>query len=931
MRIPDATYRLQLTPDFTFKDVASIVDYLDRLGVSHIYASPITRTRRGSAHGYDVVDPTAINEELGGREGFELAVGKAREHNLGWIQDIVPNHMAVDPQNHWLMDVLENGADSRYRNFFDIDWKHIYEGIRGRMLAPFLGSFYGEAIERGQIRLEMREHGLSATYYDLVLPLKISSYPIILNYRIEDLERELGRTERDFITYIGTVNLLTALPAADHLPARARQVRHAKQSLWKLYRESDAIHAFIDKNLAIFNGTAGDPRSFDLLDSLLAEQNFRLSFWKVATEEINYRRFFTINDLITLQVDDEEVFESCHKLIFDLMADGSLDGLRVDHIDGLYDPLRYLIRLRKRVPEAYIVVEKILQRSESVPRTWPIQGTTGYEALDMVTGLFCDGAKRTAFNRLYRRYYSVESYPRLSASKKRLIAEHHLAGDIDNLAHSLKRISSHDRHGNDLTLNGLRRALVEILAWFPVYRTYTDGNGVSSKARPYIEEAIMMAQRQRPSLTYELLYIKSFLLLDRPAAASGRDRDEAVEFIMRFQQISGPLMAKGFEDTFLYIYNRLLALNEVGGDPENFGVTMKQFHSFCEERVRVMPHSMNTLATHDTKRGEDVRARLLVLSEIPRVWRDTVNGWMQLNRRHRTRREGRVIPEANDEYFLYQTLIGAYPFDERAYGDFVSRIKSYIIKAVREAKVHTAWLKPDEEYEQVYVDFVDKILARTDDNQFLPKFVDFQKYIAHYGVYNSLSQTLIKIAMPGLPDFYQGSELWDFNLVDPDNRRPVDYDLRRQYLQDMESALQGNVAEYVASLVSAPADGRLKMFLIRQALKARGEQADLFRSGEYIPLNVTGDHADQVISFARRNDKRWAVTIAPRFLTSLMEPPQAPLGGDVWGNTVVQLPDTAPKTFHDAITETEIDTADGLSVALVLQNFPVALLIAAQD
>ena len=928
MRIPIATYRLQFSPSFGFRSAREVVPYLAALGISDLYASPIFEARKGSPHGYDVVDPSRLNPELGTESEFDELIETVKAHHMGWLQDIVPNHMAFISENQILVDVLENGRRSRYFRFFDIDWDHPYESVKGRVLAPFLGRPYGEALEEGELVLRYQQNGFTISYYDMAFPLSIESYARILIHRLGELKEKLGRDHPDYINLLGILYVIETLEPTELTSERYDQITFIKHMLWELYSRNQEIRAFIEENSRVLSGRKGDPESFVHLDNLLYEQLFRLSFWKVATEEINYRRFFNLNELICLRVEDNDVFQHVHSLIFRLVDTERISGLRVDHVDGLYDPAGYLEAIRARVPDAFVVVEKVLDLEEELPQSWPVQGTTGYDFLNYVNGLYCIQDNTRALRRIYADFTGFRMpYEEVLYEKKRLIIEKHMGGDVDNLALLLKSISARDRHGRDITLYGLRRALVEVLTSFPVYRTYIRNGVVAEKDFEYIEAAIKRAVLKQPELVKELDFINRFLLLDLPDYMSEEEKADWTHFVMRFQQLTGPLMAKGFEDTTLYVYNRLLSLNEVGGDPSRFGIRVEVFHRFNELRSRVWPHTLNATSTHDTKRGEDVRARILVLSELPEEWRINLKSWSKINRKRKKKVHGLMVPDANDEYFLYQTLLGVFPFSGGVDRRFAQRVRDYAIKAVREAKVHTAWLQADTGYEEAYLSFIDKILDPDPGNAFMQEFLPLQRKVAHFGLLNSLSQTLIKITSPGVPDFYQGAELWDLNLVDPDNRRPVDFQKRKALLRDIQRADQDDTLEFIETLLAEGGDGRIKLFLIYKALKARNQVSGLFQQGRYIPLETAGRFRDHVIAFARNQGKEWALTIAPRFLTHLVREGEYPLGPEIWQNTVVLLPESGPTTWADAITDRVVKSEGRLSMGDIFRFFPVSLLI----
>ncbi|MCU0608729.1 MAG: malto-oligosyltrehalose synthase [Chitinispirillaceae bacterium] len=920
MTMPRATYRLQFTPSFTFADAREIVPYLAKLGISDIYASPIFTARHGSTHGYDVADPTTISSELGGQEMFVSCAKSAAAAGIGWVQDIVPNHMVFSKENRWLMDVLENGTASRYAGYFDIEWDHPYDSLRNRILTPVLGRFYGECLDAGEISVGFDYHGLHCAYYDHRFPLRTESYFEVFGaHRLNGLRQEVNAHSRDTIKFLGAVYTLKNLPENQSGRERDEQVAFAKDVLWELYRAKGPVGLHMERVLAEFN----DEASHAMLDELLSRQHFRLSFWKVAAEELDYRRFFTINDLISLRINDERVFGHTHATLFDLMKSGLVSGLRVDHIDGLRDPQLYLERLREKVPESYLVVEKILDRKESLP-TWPVHGTTGYDTLNIINGFFCDTRNRRRFDRIFTKFTGVaETFHELSMEKKRLIIGKHMAGDIDNLANKLKSISSKDRFGADITLYGLRRAFVEFLTYFPVYRTYTDSHGLRDKDRVYIEQALDAALRHNPGLRYELGFIGKFMLLHLDESVAEPVRSQWIDFCMRVQQFTGPIMAKGVEDTVLYIYNRLLSLNDVGSDPSTFGVQLREMHSFFVQRGRQSPLSMNTTATHDTKRGEDVRARLNVLSEIPMDWLHVVKKWRTMNAPLKKNEE--AVPDPNDEYLFYQTALGTLPLVNEDRAAWRQRVADYMVKAVREAKVHTEWLKPDSGYEDAVTAFVHAALR--EDHLFVESLETFGGRIAFYGMLNSLSQTMLKLMAPGVPDTYQGTELWDLSLVDPDNRRQVDFALRRKYLDEVLAMHEQDPARCWSQLLDTWHDGRVKLLLVARALRARQKFAEVFTGSSYVPLRSQGAFGRHCAAFMRRKHETSLVVIVPRFFTGLVTPPSLPIGREVWKDTRIELKEGYGGKWRNELTG-ETVAADGANIMLAdaLQSLPVALL-----
>ncbi len=931
MRSMNSSYRFQFTPSFGFGEAAEIVPYLAELGIDAIYASPVFRAAKGSLHGYDIIDQNEISPELGGAEEFEALSGVAREHGLGWIQDIVPNHMAFNSENRLLMDVLESGENSAFHSFFDIDWDSPHEGLRGRLLAPFLGEFYGKSLEEGEIRLRYDRGGFTANYYDHSFPLKIESYADIIGFNLNRLRVKLGGNHPDFLKLLGTLYVLQNLPPGDTPAERKDQVLFVKQMLWELYSSVEEYKTFLDENLTVFNGSKGNTKSFNSLDRLLADQHFRFAFWKVATQEINYKRFFTVNNLIALRSELDRVFSYTHALILRSVREGIFSGLRVDHVDGLFEPGNYLRKLRERSGDIPIYVEKILGLDERLPQFWPIQGTTGYDFLNHVNGLFCDTGKERSFDRIYTRVIGVEkSFQRMEYEKKKLIIENHMAGDVDNLANRMKRVSGSYRHGYDITLFHLKQAIIEVMARYPVYRTYVgEKKAERSQDSEYILQAVKAASGSNPDLAYEIDFIKSFLLQYFGAAVSGEGQDLWLDVVSRLEQFAVPLKAKGFEDTVLYTWNRLISLNEVGGNPGRFCITPETFHNFNIDRFRFWPEAMNATATHDMKRGEDVRARINALSEIPGEWERRIRAWKKLNGNARKRIGGKIIPDDNEEYFLYQTLVGAFPFESSERKSFTERMREYIRKSLREAKVHTAWLQPDDAYEEACITFLNELLDPDTGRSFMEDFIPFQRRIAWYGMLNSLSQTLLKITVPGFPDFYQGTELWDLSLVDPDNRRPVDYRKRRSFLRDIISRSR-DIPALIPELFASKEDGRVKLFLIYRALKARNEQAALFRFGEYLPLKSTGIYRNRLLAFVRKREKEWAAVVTPRLLTGLVKEGALPLGKDIWSNTQVRLPKDAPEAWVNAVTGERLNSSKTIPIGDALKRFPVALLISAR-
>ncbi|MBW8887662.1 MAG: malto-oligosyltrehalose synthase [Fibrobacteres bacterium] len=928
VRLPLSTYRIQFHRAFPFQAARDIVAYLSDLGISDLYASPIFKAREGSEHGYDVVDHSQINPELGTGEDLEALSRSLRERNMGWLQDIVPNHMAYHPENKLLMDVLENGPRSRFLNFFDIEWNHHDESLKGKLLAPILGSFFGECLENGDITLEFGPQGLSIRYFSNVYPLRIESYAEVLASDLMVLRKRMDRKHPDYVKLMGTFFILKNLPENGDVSERYDQIGFIKSMLWELYESNPVIKLYVDEALRQYNGSKGNPASFKKLSALLAQQNFRLAFWRVGVEEVNYRRFFAVNELISLRIEDREVFDRVHQLPLRLVSSNVFTGLRVDHIDGLYHPQQYLNRLREAAPDAFIVVEKILAPGEPLKPAWPIQGTTGYDFLGMVNGLFVATGNADKLDSHYKTFTGMQAACGTIANEdKRLLIEKDLYGGLENLVYQLKTIATRFTHASDFTLSGFRKALEEAFVHFPVYRTYINEDGADERDRQVIAWTMEKARASLPSHAHEIDFIERMLLAHSDSAYSKEEKKNALEFAMRLQQFTSPLMAKGIEDTFLYVYNRLVSLNDVGINPDHFGYAAGEFHAFNRQRLAAWPHTMNATSTHDTKRGEDARARIDVLSELPQEWEAKTLEWRRANRGFKRRRNAFEIPDGNDEYFLYQTLIGALPFDDSELPAFRERMREYLVKAVREAKVHTVWVKPDREYEEGYLDFLDRLLDPESGKSFRDSFEPFQRKVAWFGMWNALSQALLKIASPGIPDFYQGSELWDFDLVDPDNRRPVDYGRRMAALKEIREREGSDPGGLIADLLRTPQDGRCKLFLIARALKARAALPSVFQYGEYLPLSGEGERKESVVAFARSFGSHWVIVAVPRFLTGFVPEGSLPLGSGPWADTRLRIPGDAPLGWRDAIGGGELVSENGtLALGEVFARFPAALL-----
>ena len=903
-RIPDCTYRLQFNREFTFAEARALTRYLHDLGVSDAYASPYFQARADSLHGYDITDHNRLNAAIGSRAEYDAWVAELHAHDMGQVLDFVPNHMGIgEPLNQWWMDVLENGPSSNYAPYFDIDWHPLKEDLQNKVLLPILGDQYGRVLERGELQVYFDAGAFSLRYYEHQLPIAPGTYRFILEIALDMLA---AHKEKDF--YAEFQSILTALEYLpkrtetdpERIAERAREKEIIKRRLERRMEEAPQVRDAVDQALAQVNGQPGDPRSFDTLDQLLNSQSYRLAFWRVAAEEINYRRFFDINDLAAIRMELPAVFDATHQLLLQLVGQGSVTGLRIDHPDGLYLPQEYFEKLQQRCAEAlpvprapdqpiiYMVVEKVLTGNENLPRAWPVHGTTGYDFARDVTQLLVDASAESAMTSIYRRFVGHSmNFGHMVYAKKRQVMRLSLANDVNVLGNMVDRLSEQNRWFRDFTLQALARAVQETIACFPVYRTYlAPGRPVTEEDQQVVQRAIAAAKRRNPGMEASVFnFVRDILLFRFPENLDDAGRTAHTQFVLKFQQYTGPIMAKGVEDTVFYIFNRLVALNEVGGEPQQFGLSPDTFHQRNLERQRDWPATMLTTSTHDTKRSEDVRARMVAISEAPELWRHSVQRWRKNNRRWKKQIEEVEAPDANEEYLLYQTLLGSWPLtaggtaEKTASPSYVERIQAYMAKALNEAKLNTSWVQPNDEWLGTMSEFVAGILETSPKNKFLPHFLPVVEEIARLGAINSLTQLLLKLTSPGVPDIYQGNEIWDLSLVDPDNRRPVDYERRQAMLRGLDQATPGE-------LMQTWADGRIKMFLARSVLSFRRDHPDLFRRGDYLPVSFSGGFAACAIGFVRQLESQWILVIAPRLASRLGFPPI----GEKWGDTALEIP-----------------------------------------
>ncbi|MEO8480913.1 MAG: malto-oligosyltrehalose synthase [Acidobacteriota bacterium] len=875
---PSSTYRLQMRSGFGFRDALAAVPYLHALGISDLYLSPIATARQGSEHGYDVGDPNTPDPALGTTDEFEALVQAVQQHEMGLLLDVVPNHLAADERtNVWWRDVLQRGAASPFAHFFDIDWNPTRTAMAGKVLLPVLGAPYGETLASGQLQVVTDEDGWRLAYGDRRFPL--------INPHGEDL--------------------------------------------------------------SAINGIAGHPASFDRLHGLLEAQHYRLADWRTASQEINYRRFFNIEHLVGLRVDEQDVFEASHMWLRRLLRRRAITGVRVDHPDGLADPAEYLRRLcrlgsdeldelnQEVIPaRPYVVVEKILVPGERLPESWPVAGTTGYEFLNVLNGLFIARHHMPMLARIYTRFAGRRpSFAETGYIAKRQVMESTFTADLDRLLVLLHAIAEGDRVTRDFTRHGLRRGLVEITAALAVYRTYVTCQGCSSEDRAWLLQACQSADQRNPDLETALL------MFIRDTIVEAQADPARLEFAVRWQQFTGPVFAKAVEDTAFVRDSMLVSLNEVGGDPAHPGTGVREFHTLNQERRERTPFGLLATTTHDTKVSEDVRARLDVLSELPDAWAQGLAEWRRLNQRHRVLTPQGAAPDRHDEYRFYQLLVGLWPADgSSAPASVVERLTAVMIKSAREAKRHTNWIRPDATYEDALTAFVRDAIGRDLASPFIRSLSAFARCVAKAGMVNSLAQTVLKIGSPGVPDFYQGTELWSLRLTDPDNRAVVDLEYRQRLLQDLNGAMatagEADRPGLVSDLLNRWEDGVVKMFAITEALRLRRSCPALFTTAEYLPLTAQLDpivpSGPQVVAFVRRMSRHVALVAVPRFTAAIVDQGRWPIGTDVWGEAMLSLPAGCESlTFSNVFTGERLGAADGgLRVAALLRRFPVALAVA---
>ena len=949
--VPRATYRVQLQRGFGFDAARQVLPYLVAMGISHVYASPFLKARPGSDHGYDIVDHGEVNPEIGSEADFDRYCRDLAGQGLGQVIDVVPNHVGVlGAENEWWLDVLANGPASACADHFDIDWEPASAELRGKVLLPVLGDQYGRVLEDGELRLDFApERGeFSVHYYDHRFPVDPSDYPAILAAP----ERAPDGSAPD----AGDAALETLLVALRHLPPRdatdpeavAERRRNQvlfRQQLADLHARLPSVRERVAAALAAHRGRVGEPASFDALDTLLSRQAYRLASWRVAADDINYRRFFDVNDLAALRMEHAEVFEAAHARILQWTAEGRASGLRIDHPDGLADPAGYFDRLQARHAEQagpgakplYVVVEKILAEFERLPEDWRVHGGTGYRFANLCNNLFVDPVQESRLSRIYRAFTGESrNFSEVLLESRHLIMTHSLPGELGTLAHLLHGIAQRDRRTRDFTRNRLRGALAEVIAAFPVYRSYISERGVGEADRRHVERAVEDAATRGLAGDATVLRFVRDVLLGAPTEPDAELRRRKLAFVRRFQQFTAPVMAKAMEDTAFYRYNRLVSLNDVGGDPRTFGIGVEDFHLAIERTACAHPYGLLATSTHDSKRSEDVRARIDVLSEMPGAWRLALRRWRRLNERRKTRLGDDAAPSANDEYLYYQTLLGVWPFEPPtadAKAGLEERVQACMLKSVREAKRHTSWMNPDPAYESALAAFVRRTLA--DEGGFLADFLAFHEQVARFGAFNSLSMQLLKLAAPGVPDLYQGCEGWNFSLVDPDNRRPVDFAAAAARLQALQRDYpDGAGTAGLEDMLHTLADGRLKHYLLWRGLELRRRMEATLRDGCYLPLDVRGPAARHVFAFARVGEGGAVVAIATRLLFGLSGGDGARIGDPAtWDGTRVALPwQHAAGGWREVLSGRRLPQSEDVAAALELSELfgplPLALLVA---
>jgi (1->4)-alpha-D-glucan 1-alpha-D-glucosylmutase len=956
-RIPTATYRLQLSAALNFDRVARLIDYLNQLGISDLYLSPLFRAREESSHGYDVVSHAEIEREFGDIVALERLTDKARSLGMGVVLDVVPNHMGVnDRDNGWWWDVLENGPHSQYASYFDIDWDRASVTLRNKLLLPFLGDHFGAVLERGELRLVYENERLQIAYFEKRYPLSPLTWPAVLELALENADFDQTAPERlELRSIISQLRNLVREPSqVIDIDEMYREQLVARQRLNKVVNDSSEVQAALKQALKTFNGNADDSESFDRLETLLNQQWYRLAYWRVAADEINYRRFFDVNDLAAIRVENSDVFAAVHSLVRQLLSQGRITGLRIDHPDGLFDPQEYFGQLQRLYLDArpessqietsplYIVAEKILTGDEDLPHDWSVAGTTGYDALGAVSRVLVDESGLERLARLFQALTNIQPNDILYRCKRQIL-QVAMSSELHMLAGQLYRMAQRSRSFRDFTYPSLLRTLQEIIACFPVYRTYIRSKGwdVTATDHGRVALAIRIARRRNPNIDRSVFdFVAAILLLQFPPTFDKSHQDEWRYFALKFQQVTGPVTAKGVEDTAFYRYFPLASLNEVGSDIKNGSCDIGPFHAFMQRRLLDWPHSLSATATHDTKRGEDTRARMHVIAEAAEQWIELINRWDALTAPVSRMIDDVPAPSTAERYLFYQTVVATVPLDDAKdnWHAYTERIVRYMQKALREAKLHTSWASPNTEYEDAVLNFVKDLLDDSHSNDFSHEITAFARSISDAGYINSLAQLALKLCIPGVPDFYQGTEFWDFSLVDPDNRRPVNFEKRQAALAELAAAFDANPQKLLTDLAAHWPDSRIKMFFAWRLLHLRQEFSSVFSHGAYFPLLTEGTLRQHVLAFARQLDATWIVVVVPRLVHRLLQQtnsgqqPHHPWTID-WQDTTIKLPPEAGCRFVSPFTQETVnagstnDSQSELSLDLLFAHLPVVVLV----
>lgn len=901
---PLATYRLQLNSAYRFIELKESVDYFQNLGISHLYSSPILKSKSGSTHGYDVTDPLQLNPEIGTIEDFNNLIKTLHSHNLGIIVDMVPNHMYIgNNENPWWNSILEKGEQSPFSYFFDIEWHPPKRIFDNKVFLPLLDQPFGKSLEDQILNVKYQEGKFTLFLRDRALPTDPKTWNLILEPLCHEMEK-LPQEEESVAELKEIIRNLNR-------PQIYERIAH-------LFIRKPALYEMLLKQLEIFNGIKGHPLSFDLLEHFLDSQHYRLCYWRVANDEINYRRFFDILEYASIRIENEATFKSVHQLIFKLIKKGWINGLRIDHLDGLWDPKQYLENLYREAEgkSFYLIAEKILLGEERLRETWSLQGTVGYDFLNQLNGLFIYQPHEKKILDIYQRFTGIyKNIESIKYASKKLILKSSLAGELHLLTIRLNRIAEKHRYFQDFPFESLKKALREIIAWFPVYRTYIQSTipAIDDEDYKIISHAVEMAQKANPNIDSSIFsFIENVLFFNYPDGVDVAYKTACRDFVMHFQQATGPVMAKGLEDTAFYRYFPLCSLNEVGADLGLFGITKENFHNKNISRFAQWPHTLLTTSTHDTKRSEDVRARINLLSEIPDEWNLKLQHWSQINAKYKTKIEGNSAPDFNEEYHFYQNLIGTCPLngiDE----NYIKRIQKYMDKAIKEGKINSNWLYPNKGHDDAAQSFVQHVLQ---DQDFLESFVPFSKKISQLGMLNSLSQVVLKMTSPGIPDIYQGNEMWQFRFVDPDNRYPIDFKVQQERLKNLKSFEES---------LKTPEDGHIKLLVTQKLLQLRQKLEKVFNQGIYLVLKIEGLNEEHLIGYARIFQNQAVLIFSARFFTFFMKNFHE-ARPDFWSNTAIRLPPELQNLTFRNIFSQEIFPSDHLTPQKLFSQVPFSVL-----